>query len=152
MFPCKFTCFAHTGPSPSIYDDTCKLLHSNAIRWPPGLRHELSSGARTLGSWVQIPLKPLKSAFILFVLSCVGSGLATDWSPVWGVLPTVLGLRNWSETKRFTDALCSKVGPTGIEEEEEEEEDRVRRGTLLLSDTPIRVYRHLSERSVCFHC
>jgi hypothetical protein len=40
----------------------------------------------------------------------VGSGLATSWSPVQGVVPTVLGLRNWSETKRFTDALCSTVG------------------------------------------
>jgi hypothetical protein len=47
---------------------------------------------------------------------CVGSGLATSWSPFQGVLPTVLGLRNWSETKRFTDALCSKVGTTGERE------------------------------------
>jgi hypothetical protein len=46
---------------------------------------------------------------------CVGSGLATSWSSVQGVLPTVFGLSNWSETKRFTDALCSKVGATGIE-------------------------------------
>jgi hypothetical protein len=44
---------------------------------------------------------------------CVGSGLLTDWSSVQGVLPTVLGLINWSETKRFTDAVCSKVGATG---------------------------------------
>jgi hypothetical protein len=29
-----------------------------------------------------------------FIL-CVGSGLATGWSPVQGVLPTVYGLRNW---------------------------------------------------------
>jgi hypothetical protein len=36
-----------------------------------------------------------------FLLSCVGCGLATDWSPVQGALPTVLGLGNWSETKRF---------------------------------------------------
>jgi hypothetical protein len=38
-----------------------------------GLRHELSSLARTLGSWVRIPLKACMSlcAFILFVLSCV---------------------------------------------------------------------------------
>jgi hypothetical protein len=49
----------------------------------------------------------------VFVLSCVGSGLATGWSLVQGVLPTDLGLRNWSETKRFSDALCSKGGATG---------------------------------------
>jgi hypothetical protein len=37
----------------------------------------------------------------VFVLPCVGSGLAM-------VLLTVLRLRIWSETKRFTDVLCSK--------------------------------------------
>jgi hypothetical protein len=59
-------------------------------------------------------------AFILFVLSCIGSGLATGWSPVQGVLLTVLKLRNWSETKRFTDALCSKVGATRNRKRERE--------------------------------
>jgi TorA maturation chaperone TorD len=49
---------------------------------------------------------------------CIGSGLATGWSPIQGVLPTVLGLRNWPETKRFMDALCSKVGATGKRERE----------------------------------
>jgi hypothetical protein len=39
---------------------------------------------------------------------CVGSGLAAGWSPVQGPLPSVLRLRNWSETKRLADALCSK--------------------------------------------
>jgi hypothetical protein len=43
---------------------------------------------------------------VLLCSSCVGSGLATGWSPVQGILPTVLGLRNWNETKRFTDAPC----------------------------------------------
>jgi hypothetical protein len=38
----------------------------------------------------------------------VRGGLATGCSPIRGVLPTVSGLRNWSETKRFTDALSSK--------------------------------------------
>jgi hypothetical protein len=27
--------------------------------------------------------------YFVFVLSCVGSGLATSWSPIQGVLPTV---------------------------------------------------------------
>jgi hypothetical protein len=35
------------------------------------------------------------SAFILFVLSCVGGGLATGWSPVQGVLPIVYKIRSW---------------------------------------------------------
>jgi hypothetical protein len=33
--------------------------------------------------------------FCVFVVLCVCSGLATDCSPVQGVLPTVYRLRNW---------------------------------------------------------
>jgi hypothetical protein len=42
-------------------------LHGRS-QWPCGLRHEPSSLAGTLGSWVQIPLKTWMS---VFVLSCV---------------------------------------------------------------------------------
>jgi hypothetical protein len=46
-------------------------------RWPRGLSHVLSSLARTLGSWLRIPLKSWMSVCVysVFVLSCVGSGL-----------------------------------------------------------------------------
>jgi hypothetical protein len=37
------------------------------------------------------------SAFVLFVLSCVGSGLASGWSPVQGVLPTKIKKLKWNE-------------------------------------------------------
>jgi hypothetical protein len=84
------------------------LSTSCRSQWARGLRHELSSLARTLGSWVRIPFR----SWIL-VCVCIGSGLTIRWSPVRGVLPTILGLRNWSETQRFTDVLCSKVGATG---------------------------------------
>jgi hypothetical protein len=40
----------------------------------------------------------------------VGSGLATSWSLIQRDLSTILGLTNWSKTKRFTDALCLKWG------------------------------------------
>jgi hypothetical protein len=45
-----------------------------------GLMHELSSLARTLGSWIRIPLKARMFVYVysVFVLSCVGSGLASD--------------------------------------------------------------------------
>jgi hypothetical protein len=33
--------------------------------------------------------------FCVCVVLCVGSGLATGWSPVQGVLPTVYKLRSW---------------------------------------------------------
>jgi hypothetical protein len=50
-------------------------------QWPLGLRHELSSLSRTLGSWVRIPLKAWMSVlcafFCVYVVLCVGSGLAT---------------------------------------------------------------------------
>jgi hypothetical protein len=58
-------------------------------RWPRCLRHELSLLALTLGLWVPFPLVTRISAFALFVLFCVGSGLATGWSPGKVVLPTV---------------------------------------------------------------
>jgi hypothetical protein len=89
-------------------------------QWPRGLRHGLSSLVRTLGSWFRMPLKAWMTVcvYTVFVLSCVGSGFATCWSPVQEILPTVLGLRNSSETKRFIDALCSKVGATGKRERE----------------------------------
>jgi hypothetical protein len=72
-----------------------------------GVWHELSSLARTLGLWVRIPLEVWMSVCVysVFMLS---SGLTTGWSLVQGVLRNVLGLRNWSETKCFTDAICSK--------------------------------------------
>jgi hypothetical protein len=83
-------------------------------RWPRGLRNEPSSPARIPGSWVRIPLKAWMSVgvYSVFVSSCIGVGLATDWSPVPVALLTVLSLRNWSETKRFSDALCTNIGAT----------------------------------------
>jgi hypothetical protein len=46
------------------------------LQWPRGLRHEMSSLARTLGEWVRIPLKARMSICVCsgFVL---GSGLVT---------------------------------------------------------------------------
>jgi hypothetical protein len=42
-------------------------------QWPRGLRHEPSSLAGTLGSWVRIPLKAWMSVgvYSVFVLFCV---------------------------------------------------------------------------------
>jgi len=60
-------------------------------QWPHGLRHVQSSSTWTLGSCVQILLETWMCVYTFFciVLSCVGSGLAMDWSPVQGVLPNV---------------------------------------------------------------
>jgi hypothetical protein len=42
-------------------------------QWPRGLRHKLSSFARTLGSWVRIPLEECMCVcvYYVFVLSCL---------------------------------------------------------------------------------
>jgi hypothetical protein len=60
-------------------------------QWPLGLRHEMSSPAWILESWVPIPLEAwmFVCVYPVFVLSCVGSGLATGWSLVQGVLPII---------------------------------------------------------------
>jgi hypothetical protein len=48
-------------------------------QWPRSLRHVLSSTARTLGSWVRLPLEAWMSAFFCVVLLCVGRGVASGW-------------------------------------------------------------------------
>jgi hypothetical protein len=75
-----------------------------------GVRHEMSSPALTLGLWVRITLKSLMFVYgySVCVLSCV-----RYWPCDWLILrprrPTdSLKARNLSETKRFTDVLCSK--------------------------------------------
>jgi hypothetical protein len=54
------------------YDISIAGSHCRSQR-PLGLRHELSSPARTLGSWVRIALEALLSVcfYSVFVLSCV---------------------------------------------------------------------------------
>jgi hypothetical protein len=47
------------------------IFTTSRSQWPRGLRHELSSPAQTLRSWVRIPLEAWMSLFILFVLPCV---------------------------------------------------------------------------------
>jgi hypothetical protein len=62
-----------------------------------GLRHELSSLARTLGMWVRIPLKAWMSVYIysVSVVLCVGSGLPTGWSPSKESYRLCNRSRNW---------------------------------------------------------
>jgi hypothetical protein len=46
-----------------------KTILGTKSQWVCGLRHELSLSARTLGSWVRIPIKAW--------MSVLGNGLAT---------------------------------------------------------------------------
>jgi hypothetical protein len=61
------------------------------LQRPRGRRHEMSSPAWALGPWDQIQLEAwwFVCSLSVFVLSCIGWGIATGWSPVQGVLPTI---------------------------------------------------------------
>jgi hypothetical protein len=89
-------------------------IYCHAVCWKP-TTVAARPKARTLGSCVRIPLKAWMSIYFysMIMLSSVGSGLPTGWSFEQGAVPIVLGLRNWSETSRFMDALCSKMEATG---------------------------------------
>jgi hypothetical protein len=61
-------------------------------QWPRRVRHEMSSPAQAVGSWVRIPLEAWIS---VFMLSCICSGLMTGWASVQWVLPTVYKINNF---------------------------------------------------------
>jgi hypothetical protein len=73
-------------------------------QWPRGVRHELSSNTGIVGSNLTRCMDVCVRLVGVCVVLCVGSGLATGWSPVQGVLPTVYRLRNWK----------SGQGPQGL--------------------------------------
>jgi hypothetical protein len=77
-------------------------------QWPRGRRHELSSLPWTLGSWVRIPLEAWMSGCV-YSVDVLSSGIATGWSLVQRSPTECLRLWIWSETKCFTDPLCSKL-------------------------------------------
>jgi hypothetical protein len=74
-----------------VYVTILFFVSEGRSQWPRGLRHELSSPAGTMGSWVRIPLKTWMSVRVYSVCAvlCVGRGLARGWSPVQGVVPAV---------------------------------------------------------------
>jgi hypothetical protein len=67
-------------------------------QWPRRLRHELSSLARMLGSWVQIPLEAWMSVFLysVFLLFCVQvATLRRTDPPSKESYRLCIGLRKW---------------------------------------------------------
>jgi hypothetical protein len=75
----------------SSFKFTVTINTNSPSQWPRGLRHDMFSFARTLGSWVRIPVEVWVFVYVysVFESSCVCSGLGTGCSPVQGVLPTV---------------------------------------------------------------
>jgi hypothetical protein len=99
--------FLYTEVPPSV------RKHSSVPQWTRIKRSYTNtvfsrSNIEIMGSY---PTQGMDECLLYFCV-CVSRGLATGWSGVQGVLPNSLGLRNWSETKRFADALCSKVRAT----------------------------------------
>jgi hypothetical protein len=79
----------------SAYNDTVLIMtvlwisiHSGRVVW--GMNR-----LRPLEHWDRWFESHSGHACVCVHLFCVGSGLATGWSPVQGVLQTVYGLRNW---------------------------------------------------------
>jgi hypothetical protein len=108
----------------SISDISISILLQWFLRWyslnfahknygpsqrPRGLRHKMLSPAQALGSLVRIPLEAWISLCLssVFVLSCVGSGLETDWSPDQGVLPVVYKIHNVRSNSELEQATQS---------------------------------------------
>jgi hypothetical protein len=81
-------------------------------QWPRCLEHKLSLLARTLVSWVRITLKAWMSVcvYYVFLLFCIGSGLATDWSPVQRVLPIVCRIKKLKKRPRSSKKTRSIDG------------------------------------------
>jgi hypothetical protein len=97
----------------------CKtLIWVTAYRCMPVsvARQEMSLPARTLRSWVRIPLKAWMSVCVYSVF-VLGSGLATGWSPIQGVLPTVLDQE--TEVKRSVSRM--PYAPSGSNRERRRE-------------------------------
>jgi hypothetical protein len=44
--------------------------------------------------------------FCVYVVLCVGSGLATDWSPVQGVISTVYMIKKLKKAAKFQQKAC----------------------------------------------
>jgi hypothetical protein len=76
------------------------IIYDCRTQWPRGLRYELSSLARTLGSWVRIPLKAWISAIIM-CLCCpvyVAALLPAD-PPSKESYRLCMGSRNWKSSQ-----------------------------------------------------
>jgi hypothetical protein len=91
---CRAQCWSASNPHALRHVNVflcygTSLTMSCRSQWSRCLRHELSSLAETLGSWVRILLEPWISGCVYSVF-VLGSGLATGWSLVQGVLPNVL--------------------------------------------------------------
>jgi hypothetical protein len=86
----------------------CNKWTASRSQRPHGLRNEMSSLARTLGSWFRIPLKACMfvCAFIFCLrFVCVGSTLRRADPPSKESYLLYIGLRNWKSGQGQTKGL-----------------------------------------------
>jgi hypothetical protein len=95
-----------------VFTNTCLTLACHAP-WKRGITVTVAyySGERSKAWTVfarwnngvvgSVPIEAWMFAPILLVLSCAGSGIATKWSPVQGVLPTVYKIKKLKWSKGF---------------------------------------------------
>jgi hypothetical protein len=80
------------------------LLPITVVAWSKSWTIFACWNTRIMGSNPTRGMDVCVRLFCVYVVLCVGSGLATGWSPAQGVLPTVYRLRNWK----------SKQSPQGM--------------------------------------
>jgi hypothetical protein len=114
------------------------------FNWPNPSSRTMALGSTQPGSWVRIALRAwmfdvcVPAFFCVCVLLCLGRGLATSWSPVQGVLPSV----NDQETKK--SSLSSKKWEQAPKWEE--------RGRKKVHSTCIRFYIKLTHPPLQLYC
>jgi hypothetical protein len=96
------------------------VIQPNLSQWPRGLRHELSSPSRTLGSWVGIPPKAwvsmcVYSVFVLLYMYVASLRLADPPSKEFYRL--CIGSRNWKssqEPTKYCRAIVIVITPRDV--------------------------------------
>jgi hypothetical protein len=89
-------------------------------QWPRGLRHEPSSPAQTLGSWVRIPLEALMSVWVyfVFVLFCLQiAALRGADPPSKESYRLCKWSRNWKKAKAQQRAVEPEIDSVSVDTE-----------------------------------